>query len=221
MEKLNEKNNFLYVTAALVCLLIALPILELTDSSLVEWVIRTLIFTMMVITYISLDFGLWWRRFVGLVLILLVLSTVLRELSILQSTGFAHLLMLLFFFASVAYSAARRVLFSGSIDSNKIIGSIAVYLLLGLIWSMLYLLALDLVPSALAGIEHRRWENNLFETIYFSFITLTSTGYGEITPVHPITRALAFLEALTGTFYMAVVVASLVGAATHHKPPED
>ena len=46
---------------------------------------------------------------------------------------------------------------------------------------------------------------------YFSFITLTSTGYGDITPVHPYARSLATMEALAGNLFLAVLVARLVG----------
>ena len=62
------------------------------------------------------------------------------------------------------------------------------------------------------GIEYRNWNDNLGATIYFSFITMTSTGYGDITPLLPVSRTLAYLQAITGTFYIAVIVANLVSA---------
>jgi hypothetical protein len=50
-----------------------------------------------------------------------------------------------------------------------------------------------------------------YRFIYYSFITLTSTGYGDITPLHPYTRSLAIFEAITGQLYLAVLIARLVG----------
>jgi hypothetical protein len=45
---------------------------------------------------------------------------------------------------------------------------------------------------------------------YYSFVTLTTVGYGDINPVSPATRTLAWMEAVTGQFYLAVIVAGLV-----------
>jgi hypothetical protein len=47
--------------------------------------------------------------------------------------------------------------------------------------------------------------------MYYSFVTLTTLGYGDVTPVHPFARTLAYLEAVIGQLYVAVLVASLVG----------
>ena len=57
--------------------------------------------------------------------------------------------------------------------------------------------------------EDREWDS---EWLYFSFVTMTSLGYGDISPVSAIARALAYLEAVSGQFYIAILVAGLVGA---------
>lgn len=217
MDKLNENNNFLYLTIALLVVLIALPLLKLFDQGPVHWIIRGLITVMFLVTYRCLDFGRLWRGFVVLVLALMIASTLLRELGVVHSTGMAQPALLLSYFGSVAYFAARRVLLRGRVDSNRILGGIAIYLLLGLIWSMLYLINLEFQATALNGVDYQRWEDSFFEVTYFSFVTLATLGYGEITPAEPISQGLAYLEAVTGTFYMAVVVASLIGANAH--PP--
>jgi voltage-gated potassium channel len=212
MEKINERNNFLYLTVALLVLLLALPLLQTFRGGMVHWITQALIFLTLLVTYASLNFGRWWRGFVGLILLLMVCSTLLREFGTLHSSGLIHLFLVLVFFSSVCYAAGRRVLLSGDIDSNKIIGGIAVYLLLGLLWSMLYLITIELLPGAFDGIVAGAWEDNFFNAVYFSFVTLTTLGYGDITPTQPLSKALAYLQAITGTFYMAVVVASLIGA---------
>jgi hypothetical protein len=53
------------------------------------------------------------------------------------------------------------------------------------------------------------------ELIYFSFVTLTTMGYGDITPIHPIARSLAITEALTGQLYIAILLARLVSLELH------
>ena len=219
MDRLNEKNNFIYLTAALLVILLSMSLVEMLEAGFAFWVIRCLIFAMLLVTYFCLDFGRWWRLFVGAVLALQIVATLVRQLGFVESTGALHLVTLLFYFVCIAYSACRRVLFSDRIDTNRVMGGIAIYLLFGMIWAMLYLLVLIFEPGALRGITFESWEGSLFEVTYYSFITLSTTGYGDITPTVPIARALAFLEALTGTFYMAVVVASLVSSylQEHHR----
>ena len=217
MGKFNEQNNFIYLTSALLVLLLALPLLSMFNQGPVEWVTRALVIATLLVTYLSLDFGRWWGRFVLLALFLLVATSIAHLVYPKYSASSAHLVLLIIFFGSVAYSAGRRVLLRGEIDRNRIIGSIAVYLLLGLIWTMLYLLLLEFEPTAIQGVEYQSWEDSFNNVAYFSFVTLTTLGYGDVTPAHPTSSALAYLQAISGAFYMSVVVASLVGA---RKPGE-
>lgn len=212
MRKFSEQNNFIYLTIALLVLLLALPLFSMVYQGPLQWITRTLIVGTLLVTYLSLDFGRWWGRFVLLALFLLTATSIAKMVSPTYPVSWAHLVLLLLFFGSVAYSAGHRVLLRGAIDSNRIIGSIAVYLLLGLVWATLYLLVLEFEPTAIRGIEYQSWEENFINVAYFSFVTLTTLGYGDITPVHPVSEALAFLQAISGAFYMSVVVASLVGA---------
>jgi voltage-gated potassium channel Kch len=83
-----------------------------------------------------------------------------------------------------------------------------VYLLLGLTWAVAYELVALRQPGAFAGTStevdaSQRW-------LYYSFVTLTTVGYGDVTPVHPIARSLAVLKALTGQLYPAILLAHLV-----------
>jgi voltage-gated potassium channel Kch len=68
-----------------------------------------------------------------------------------------------------------------------------------------------LFPGSLVGLDGKNWQDNLQATIYYSMVTLTTLGYGDITPAAPITRFLAYMEALVGIFYTTVLVASLIG----------
>src|SRR5258705_8710784 len=105
-----------------------------------------------------------------------------------------------------------RVMRDGRINLNRIMGAIGFYLLIGIIFTQSYRLLAAFVDNAFAigGIPAG------FAAIgpklsYFSFITLTSTGYGDITPLHPYARSLATLEALAGNLFLVVLVARLVG----------
>ncbi len=98
-----------------------------------------------------------------------------------------------------------------AIDINKIIGSICVYLLVGINWAFLYYFAEALQPGSFNGLNISNLELRLFELTYYSYVTLSTLGYGDITPAQPIVQTLAVLEALFGQFYIAILVAILVG----------
>jgi hypothetical protein len=89
------------------------------------------------------------------------------------------------------------------------------YLVMGLLWSFIYTLLFAVDPESirLASVVHsEEGGRNVFsEMYYFSFVTLTTLGYGDILPVSRLARSLATMEAIVGQLYLAVVVASLVG----------
>ena len=113
-------------------------------------------------------------------------------------------LMTLTLFAAVV---AAQVYRSGPVTYHRILGAVAVYLLLGLTWASAYELLNHLRPGAFAG----NFDASVPQTwTYYSFVTLTTTGYGDIAPVHPVARSLAIAEALTGQLYLAITLARLV-----------
>lgn len=105
-----------------------------------------------------------------------------------------------------------RQIFNGqSITFQKIGGGIAAYLLLGHLWASLYVTIYLMNQSAfLAGGEPIDPGEALRQLSYFSFITLTTTGYGDITAVGPLARTLGIFESLTGQLFPAVFIAKLV-----------
>ena len=103
----------------------------------------------------------------------------------------------------------RLVLRRGPITTNRIEGAIAVYLLLGLAWAHAYGLVALWHPGAFVGaVDDDRGPGGW--TYYYSFVTLTTMGYGDIMPLHSLARALAVLEALTGQLYLTIMLARLV-----------
>jgi hypothetical protein len=97
---------------------------------------------------------------------------------------------------------------AGPVTLHRVLGGISAYLLLGVVWAESYTLLEALQPGSFsgaldAGRRSRGW-------LYFSFVTLTTVGYGDILPVRPAARSLAMLEAVTGPLYMAVLLARLV-----------
>jgi voltage-gated potassium channel len=214
MKGVNEKNNFIYFTAALVVLLLISALVDTMPQGEGRMLLRLVILATEVVAFISLNFGTRWRGFIGLMVLLIIVAGSLDEFTSVTWAPVFGLISSLIFFIGIAYVVSRRVLFSGAVDFNTIIGALAVYLLIGLIWAALYLLTLEFFPLAFNGIERENWSDNFSNAAYFSFVTMTSLGYGDISPALPLTRALAYLQAIVGAFYMAIVVASLIGART-------
>jgi Ion channel len=154
------------------------------------------------------------RPIVRLFLLFLLSAVVVSLLEhILEHEWLATLRTVLYMFASSLLGALllTRVLRDGRINVNRIMGAIGSYLLIGIVFTQAYRLlatyvdgafAIGGVPASAASISAK--------LSYFSFITLTSTGYGDITPLHPYARSLATLEALSGNLFLTVLVARLV-----------
>ena len=105
----------------------------------------------------------------------------------------------------------RQVFREGPITVQRIQGAVAVYLLLGLAWGGIYLLIGTVWPGAFRFSEAPRSRPELANALaYYSFVTLTTMGYGDITPLHPTARSASILEALTGQLFPAILIASLV-----------
>jgi Ion channel len=111
--------------------------------------------------------------------------------------------------AGVTLSAVvtRTVFAPGKVTFYRIIGGALLYL--SQIFAGLIGVAIVLEPDAVTKLEPLK-DNFAGNLIYFSFVTLTTTGYGDIVPVHPYARGLAIIEAVLGQLYPATLLARLV-----------
>ncbi len=144
--------------------------------------------------------------------ILLVLATpwILAEWFF-PSSELVYLSFFFFFYLIVLLS--RMVIASDEITSNTLYGAVCLYLLLGILWATLYGFINEAFPGAifsgmLPDAYHHHKEINEF--LYFSYTTLTTLGYGDITSVTPVGRIIAVFEAMTGQLFLAFLVARLI-----------
>jgi hypothetical protein len=103
----------------------------------------------------------------------------------------------------------RQVLRAGPITPRRIQGSVAVYLLLGLLWAVLYE-SVELLRPGSFRMGTQTGGAHLPQLGYFSFTTLTTLGFGDILPVSPFARSLVVLEALVGQLFPVILIARLV-----------
>jgi hypothetical protein len=114
--------------------------------------------------------------------------------------------------ALISGTTGIKVFAAGAVTLDRISGAVALYILMGSVWAQAYQLIILSNPGAFSGdtlvgttAESSTW-------IYFSFVTLTTVGYGDILPVARAARSLANIEALIGQLYPAIVLARLVSS---------
>jgi len=125
----------------------------------------------------------------------------------------------LLFVGFVALQLLGFILRARKIDSEVLCAAVAGYLLLGMLWAFGYTLLARLAPGSFAFSAGPPGQSvKGFTALYFSVITLSTVGYGDIVPVAGPARMLAMMEAMTGTFYVAILISRLV--ALYSSPPQ-
>ena len=122
------------------------------------------------------------------------------------------------FFLYTALLIFRHVLSFGPVYADRVHAALSVYILLALSWACIYAFIEIISPGAFSFAATTTGTTAppqgpylLGDMLYFSVATLTSTGYGDITPVAPFARSMSQLEQLVGVFYIAVLISRLVG----------
>jgi voltage-gated potassium channel Kch len=131
-----------------------------------------------------------------------------------RSLGMLDNLVRLAFVMMLAVIVTVQVFRPGNVTQHSVQGAICVYLLAGMAWAYSFSILLACDPSALhipESYELAPVRTGLIR--YFSFVTLTTLGYGDIVPVSPIARSLATSEALFGQLYPAIMIARLISLA--------
>ena len=152
--------------------------------------------------------GLAWRVLMAAAAVAVGILLANRVVAVAEpSMRLAELVSLLLLLLVVLGQTFR----AGPVTAHRIQGGIAAYLLLGLVWAQAYAVVELGHPGSFSGAIGPATGQRAFT--YFSFVTLTTVGYGDIVPVHPAARSLAILEAVTGPLYVAILLARLVSLA--------
>lgn len=121
---------------------------------------------------------------------------------------------------TMAVTVARATFAPGRVTYHRVIGAVLLYLTVAVIFSALYTFIGTLVPEAFSGMKVEDSPKLASQLIYFSFATLTTTGYGDVAPLHPIARSLCNVEAIFGQLYPATLLARLVTLEIAHRDQE-
>jgi hypothetical protein len=167
------------------------------------------------LTLVSGVFAIGWRRMTARVIVLVaVLLFAVRGLGYARGQGTIGLIvdaaLTIFMLATLVVMVLWQIFREGPITRQRVQGSVVIYLLLGLIWAEAYLLAAHLDEKSFTGNIGTGANAVLAHFTYYSFVTLTTIGYGDISPTSLVTRALANVEGLIGQLFPAILIARLV-----------
>jgi hypothetical protein len=160
------------------------------------------------------------RTAVAAMLVALVMATVggisrLKAPSILDINLFAGAWLIMgIVMGSVVASA---VFAPGRVTQHHVMGAVLLYLTVAVIFVALFTFVATIIPKAFSGLSIEDSPALASNLIYFSFATLTTTGYGDIFPLHPIARSLCNVESIFGQLYPATLLARLVTLEIAHR----
>ncbi|NQZ54200.1 MAG: hypothetical protein HRT93_08115 [Piscirickettsiaceae bacterium] len=202
-----KNYNFFVLLAGLLAFLLLTPVMQIyANDSVRIFLLWSLCLTLLIQVW-SLIEDIKLFRFGMFLTVLAFVVTAIGEFYQSDMLKLLSLIVFITFFGLGLVIAGKEVFSKSSITLNTFAGALSLYLLLGMIWTLLYIFINQVQPLSFEGLEL----GNELEFIYFSYITLTSLGYGDIVALTPIARTLAYLEVIVGQFYMAVLVGALVG----------
>jgi voltage-gated potassium channel len=212
MRKINPKVIAAWSTVLLVSLIFAIFILPVLPYVWQKMLLRILYSIIYLSAILCLN-----RRTKPL--LVLFFSTVIIEWGS-GILGFPSLLLIakcinIIFFIVIIFLLIRQIATSKKVTLGVILDSVSGYLLLGLIYSIAILFIIQTVPGAFSYPINGQAESSegfaLSIPLYFSFVTMATLGYGDMVPVESSARSLSIFIAVSGQFYIAIIVALLVG----------
>jgi hypothetical protein len=219
MKKLWLRDRFLFLLLSLVILFVISPILA--DLNFITMFMEIFMTLVMIL---ALGASQDSKRQITTALILAVPAVAfgwLAQFFPWQSLKTLNAAFDLVFLVFIFVNLMRIILTSKQVTTHVIYGAMCAYLMLGLAYSELYMFMIIINPASFTfsngnyvSVETFR---HIVDVFYFSFVSLTTLGYGDIIPTTSISRMLSSLEALTGQLFIAIIIARLVAMHTSHK----
>ncbi len=228
-----HRHRFAILLGALTLLLLSAPIVSVLGPGLYPGLSRMTMTAMFTLMLLSAVFAVCESRVTAIIALSLAVPAVcLQALSLLvdrEGVVVAMYVLDILFLGYTVVVILRFLFATDRVTPNTIWASVCVYLLLGVLWSGIYSV-LDILDSrsftftvATDGESElmRLGTEESIVPLYYSFVTMTTLGYGDIVPTSPVARMFAAVEALTAQIYLIVLVARMVGLhisqATFHR----
>ncbi len=221
-----EKKFRVYVwgdkglTAILILFLLSAFIAPLINFNFARILIGLLFSALLLSGVSSVSVRLLPRAAAGLLVGTTIVTHWLHDIYVFPILDFCAVFLSLLCFLLLTVVILKQVFQDGAVTVAKIKGAVAVYILIGFSWSYIYQLIVLRVPEAF-NLPHLLTNpgdiRHSADLTYFSFVTLTTLGYGDITAAHPISRMFVIIEALIGQLYPATLLARLVSLEIVHR----
>ena len=202
------KRRFIHLFISLLALLVIYPFVENLPY------LRTLFSAILTAVFISAIYAISQKRHHALIAIFLALPAIastwgsyLYDSKALFLVGRVSMVM---FYILVIINILTFIFKQDEIRRDLIVGAAVVYLLMALMWSSLYMMLETLSPGSFA-LPDGQLQNSRYLFIYYSFVTITTLGYGDVTPLTSMASGVSTLEAIIGQLYLIITVAWLVG----------
>ncbi|MEQ8787520.1 MAG: potassium channel family protein [Pirellulaceae bacterium] len=216
--------RFAVLLAMITVLMVAAPILNILSPRLPDWLVSlstTVAFFAMLLSAVFAISGSRRSVTIGLALIApVLLSQLVDVIWHRKESLIVDYVLSIAFMIYVIAMMLQWMFRQQRVDVNMICCSLCVYLLLGVAWAIVFSLLSVVDPLSFSDLPSvvstggtiRFGASETVTALYFSFVTLTTLGYGDITPTSAAARMLAVVEAIMGQLYLAVLVARLVGS---------
>ena len=225
--------RFFALFVVLIFFLLMIPAFDRMGHSDKSYLARFVDLSVFALVYVTIALCIPGRNHVTIIVRALVgisILSVLVDVFIVHTTEslMPRAILAMLLMAYMAYQLLKVVVTTTTVTLDTIFASLCAYLLMGVIWAELYVIVLHLDPEALSLPDHISSATQMSvgskgstAIVYYSFVTLTTLGYGDMTPKSPMFMMLSVLEAAVGQIYMTVLVARLVGLhIANTRPPK-
>ena len=215
-----KSGNFVWLLLAVIVFLLGVPIADEFDLGGKVFARAFAFSTLLGIGVLSLRGG---GSFFKLAMFFVIVGIIFNIAATRASPSWLLVISLtsiLGFLLTAIIFTFKKIATDTEISANRIVGAISIYLLLGVLWAVAYTLVEISSPGSISGFGVGAGSHWNSDWLYFSFVTMTTLGYGDIAPVSAIARVLAYMQAVFGQFYIAILVAGLVSAYISRKNHE-
>jgi len=198
------KNRFIYIILAIMSVMLINPFIRHAGKT--GYFIATLLVAMIPLaSYYALTED---RKRAITILLLAAPFVILDGIDMFFANH--NLMVVAYSFGTILYFyivvlLVRNLLSQRVITANLIYCAISIYLLIGIMWAGIYVVLDGISPGSFSGLSETT------DLLYFSFVTLTTVGYGDVSPLSILAKRLAIFEAAMGGIYMAIIIAMIVG----------
>ncbi len=225
--RLMESSKFHYLLASLALMIVSYPFIE--GRGLAAHLFLFINLAIFFSSLYMLDHSPRLRLFAyingGMMLLFGILSSIMPVVPQVMEIIFA--VSTLSFFVFLVMAIIADFLHTQEVTTDTISGAACVYLLIGIIWSLAYALLEHIYPGSFHSSMPKKVISltNTSSFSYFSFVTLTTVGFGDITPVSKGAKLLVIMEAILGQLYIAIFLARIIGSYQRVEksdpPPEE